>query len=169
MKKILVLLIFQFGIVGLTAQSGQFKDTVYVDSYKMPRQLTPDDLVDEIKSFLITHNYAIIEESPIETNGRQDTFEKNEASWLARTFLGRKELKEYPFYIKHTLSFDQNKNGRNYVVIFSLAGMEQKNLSEDVLEDLQEDAIKSAEKIAKEEFNQLKKIVREINISDSKD
>ena len=161
MKKFLLLTAFHMGLLGLLAQGTQYSDTVYVDSYKMPRQLTPDDLVDEIKSFLITRNYRIIEESPIETNRRKDSFEKNEASWLARTFLGRKELKEYPFSIKHTLTFDQNKNGRNYVVIFSLAGLDQKDLSDDLLEDLQQDAMRSAEKIAKEEFNQLKKIVRD--------
>ncbi|QBA64791.1 hypothetical protein [Muriicola soli] len=161
MKKVLVLILFLLSVIGLTAQNTLYSDTVYIDSYKMPRQITPDDLVDEIKTFLITRDYEIVEESPIETNGRQDSFEKNEASWLARTFLGRKVLKEYPFSIKHTLTFDQNKNGRNYVIIFSLASLDQKNLSEEILEDIQEQAMKSAENIAKDEFRELKKLVKE--------
>lgn len=160
MKKVLTLILFQLSFLAITAQGIQYNDTVYIDSYKMPRQLTPDDLVDEIKSFLIARKYRIIEESPIETNRRKDSFEKNDANWFARTFLGRKELNEYPFSIKHTLTFDQNKNGRNYVVIFSLAGLEQKDLSEDDLEDIHKEAMRSAEKTAKEEFNELKKIVR---------
>ena len=161
MKKGLIIILFQLCILGLNAQGIGYTDTVYIGSYKMPRQLTPDDLVDEIKSFLITQDYRILEESPIETDKRQASFEKNNASWFARTFLGRTELQEYPFSIKHTLTFDQNKNGRNYVVIFSLASLDQKSLSEDVLEDIHEDAMKSAEKTAKEEFNELKRIVRE--------
>lgn len=161
MKNLFVLITSLFMCISLYSQRDVLTDTVYVDSYKMPRELSPNDLVDEIKNFLTSQNYDIIEDSPIETNGRKDNFEKNNAGWFARNFLGRKELKKYPFTIKHKLTFDQNKNGRNYVVIYSFAELESKSLSEETIEDIIEDAMRSAEKIAKEEFNSLKRIVKD--------
>lgn len=69
-------------------------------------------------------------------------------------------MKEYPIYIKHTLRFDQNKNGKYYIIIHSIAELESKNLSDDIILDIKDDAMDSAEKIAKREFASLREIVR---------
>lgn len=160
MKILITLFVFCFMTLSLYSQGGGNRDTVYVDIYKMPNSLTPSDLVNEIKVFLTNQNYDIVDDSPIETDKRQDVFEKNTASWWARTLFGRKNLKEYPILIKHTLTFDQKKKGKYYIYIHSIAEIESTSLSDDTILDIKDDGMKSAKKIAKDEFTRLKEIVK---------
>ena len=76
--------------ISLYSQGKENRDTVHIDTFKMPKSLVPDDLVNEIKLFLTDKNYDIVEDSPIETDKRQDVFEKNNANWFARNLFGRK-------------------------------------------------------------------------------
>ena len=160
MKILMTLFVFFFMAISLYSQREENRDTVYTDVYTLPRVLKPNDLTGEIIRFLEENKYDIIEDSAFETDGRQDNFKKNNANWFARNILGRKDLKEYSFIIRHSLTFSQTKKGRNYVSIYSLAELESKSLSEDIIQDIQKDAMDSARKIAKKEFDQLKDRVK---------
>ena len=158
-------LAFLFCTFNLSSQEISFRDTVFQDIYIMPKDLEPNDLFDDIKYFLEKRQYRIMEDSPLETNNRPETFEKNNAGFFARLLFGRKDLKEYPITIKHTLTFNQKNNGRHYVAIYSQAELEQKKLNEELTEDLQKAARDAAKKIAKDEFDSLKDMVKDIKRS----
>ncbi len=163
MKKLLSLLFLVVFSLNLSAQVNQQADTLLHRNYSSPKGITEKDLKEDIEVFLQNLEYEIESKSPLIISEKEDSFIPKKSLLEKLAFWKKKNSLSYPFYLKHTLKFSEDKNGKTKVDVYSFANTQLKYIQTSDSLELSKILKKSrshALELSKSEYRGLRTIIR---------
>lgn len=163
MKKLLPLFFLVLLCLNLSAQGNQQTDTLLHRNYRSQKGITEKDLKEDIEVFLQNLDYEIESKSPLIISEKEDSFIPKRSVLQRLAFWRKKNSLRYPIYLKHTLKFSEDENGKTNVDVYSFANARIKYIQTSDSLELRRILKKSrshALELSKSEYKGLKTIIK---------